>query len=94
LENCIESAVIFADDEISPSDLSLPRANATQTLRAVSPPSAAVSVEDEPSLAELERRYIAQLLEKHDGNRSVCAQILGIGRNTLLRKLRGTRNEE
>ena len=43
---------------------------------------------DEPTLSQLEARYIAYLLERHGGNRSACARILEIGRNTLLRKIR------
>lgn len=108
LENCIESAVIFADDEITPSTLSLPRPSTTRQLQAISPqelvrgvapaaeiapqaadqpPVAALFVQ-EPSLRELEAKYIEYLLGQHEGNRSVCARILGIGRNTLLRKLK------
>lgn len=78
LEHCIESATIFCDgSEILEDDLSLP-------------PSTRVSgnpFADEPTLAELEERYIEWLLERHDGNRSECARILNIGRNTLIRKI-------
>lgn len=106
LENCIESAVIFADDEITPSTLSLPRPSTTRQLQAISPqelvrgvapsqapaaltaPPVAALFAQEPSLRELEAEYIEYLLTKHEGNRSVCARILGIGRNTLLRKLK------
>lgn len=54
------------------------------------PPSTRVSgnpFADEPTLSELEERYIEWLLERHDGNRSECARILNIGRNTLIRKI-------
>src|SRR5690606_41795419 len=30
---------------------------------------------DQPSLPELERRYIEWLLQHHDGNRSACARV-------------------
>lgn len=43
---------------------------------------------DEPSLRDLEARYIEYLLERYEGNRTDCAKVLGIGRNTLLRKLK------
>jgi len=43
---------------------------------------------DEPTLRELEARYIGYLLERHEGNRSECARILEIGRNTLIRKIK------
>lgn len=78
LENCLESAVIFADDEITLDHLSLPPAR----------PTGNDPFADEPALADVEARYIGYLLERHDGNRSACARILGIGRNTLLRKMR------
>lgn len=78
LEHCIESATIFCEgNEILEEDLSLP-------------PSTRVSgnpFADEPTLSELEERYIEWLLERHDGNRSECARILNIGRNTLIRKI-------
>ena len=97
LEHCIESAVIFAEGQITPSTLSLPRPNTTRMLRAISreelqavpaPLPAPSPFDDEPTLRELEARYIAHLLDRHDGNRSACARILDIGRNTLLRKMK------
>lgn len=50
--------------------------------------------EDEPTLRELENRYIQFLLQRYNGNRTECARVLGIGRNTLLRKLKGPDGEE
>lgn len=108
LEHCIESAVIFANDIITPSTLSLPRPNSTLELRAVDLQSAAAAsgraersggsggcgasgcavFDDEPTLKALERRYIQHLLERYDNNRSACARVLDIGRNTLLRKIK------
>ncbi|MEL6180796.1 MAG: sigma-54-dependent Fis family transcriptional regulator, partial [Myxococcota bacterium] len=89
LENCIESAVIFADQVITPSTLSLPRPNSTLELRAVDleralrPSKRAVAEDtpsllyaDEPTLKELEARYIAHLLKRYEGNRSACARAL------------------
>lgn len=49
---------------------------------------------DEPNLRDLENRYIQFLLQRYNGNRTECARILGIGRNTLLRKLKGSEGEE
>jgi Nif-specific regulatory protein len=40
------------------------------------------------SLAEVEKRQILKALERYDGNRTQAAKALGIGRNTLLRKLK------
>ncbi|HAA53429.1 MAG TPA: hypothetical protein DCE42_01655, partial [Myxococcales bacterium] len=42
----------------------------------------------EPTLKELEGQFIAFLLQQYDGNRSTCARILNIGRNTLVRKIK------
>jgi two-component system response regulator HydG len=39
-------------------------------------------------LAEVERRHVLRVLEKAGGNRKETARILGIGTNTLWRKLR------
>ncbi len=41
-----------------------------------------------PSLAEIERRYVAGVVEKVGGNLTEAARILGIARNTLKSKLR------
>lgn len=86
LENCLESAVIFSEGEIRPSHLGLPRRGATLEIPAIT--SEAAEFDRQPSLKELEARYLRFLLRKHEGNRSQCARILGIGRNTLLRKIK------
>ncbi|HMN69730.1 MAG TPA: helix-turn-helix domain-containing protein, partial [Bdellovibrionales bacterium] len=41
-----------------------------------------------PALEELERRYIAHVLEKTGSRKEKAAQILGISRRTLYRKER------
>ncbi len=127
LENCLESAVIFADDSITADCVSLPpyhllrktseaqvsggvlkrtsrsevseetgteeslETTSTQGLAQASSfhrenPSPVFS--QQPTLAELEAQYISHLLAECRGNRSQCARILGIGRNTLLRKIK------
>ena len=45
------------------------------------------------TLEEVEQRYLAYTIQRYGGNRSEAARALGIGRNTLLRKLRETQNE-
>ncbi len=78
LENCLEAAVIFADSVIQKGDLTLTRrAHASRS-----------EFEDMPSLEDLEARYIEHVLRVHDGNRTHAAETLGIGRNTLLRKMK------
>ncbi|MGH9405226.1 MAG: helix-turn-helix domain-containing protein [Terriglobia bacterium] len=41
----------------------------------------------EDAVEEFEKRFIRKALEKHGGNRSKAAQMLGIHRNTLSRKI-------
>jgi len=48
---------------------------------------------DRPTLAELERRYAAQVLQETGGNKTRAAEILGIDRKTLYR-LVGERDEK
>ncbi|WP_020677572.1 sigma-54-dependent transcriptional regulator [Geopsychrobacter electrodiphilus] len=43
--------------------------------------------ESQPTLAEVEARYLAQIMEETEGNRTLAAKILGIDRKTLYRKL-------
>jgi Nif-specific regulatory protein len=81
LENCVESAVVLCEsDEISAAELALP------TTPAASAPSSTRFVPR--SLADVERDHILGTLESVGGNRSRAAALLGIGRNTLARKLK------
>ena len=54
----------------------------------------AVGADDPPTLAEIERRHILRVLDQVGGNRRRCAEILGIDRKTLHRKLARYRNGE
>ena len=93
LENCLESAVIFSDGEIDPQHLPLaqnppPQPPSPTTEAAATTSSPAQIFAQEPTLKELEGQFIAFLLQQYDGNRSTCARILNIGRNTLVRKIK------
>lgn len=44
--------------------------------------------EDWPSMEELEKRYILRVLDYCDGKKNKAAGLLGIGTNTLWRKLK------
>jgi DNA-binding NtrC family response regulator len=88
LRRCVDASALIADHTIKPQDL--PRG-----LRDISTPRSLLEstgeespFEDLPSLDELEARYIAHLLAAYGGSRSATARRLGIGRNTLLSKLR------
>ena len=75
LKNLLERALIFASGqevglEHLPAHLSEGKS----------------AVEGKPTLAELERQYIAEVLDFTRGRKSRAAQILGISRKTLLEK--------
>jgi len=42
---------------------------------------------DEPTLADLERRYLSWLLERHAGNRRIVAEVMGVSERTAYRML-------
>ena len=80
LEHCIESAVVLCEGAVIEAEqLSLPHER-----RAAHAGSSFVA----RPLADVERDHIVETLRSVDGNRSEAARSLGIGRNTLLRKLR------
>ena len=90
LENVIERALALAKGGIIlPSDL--PREIRGEVERpAPSPASsngAMVLIEDRPTLAELEQRYVTLILQQEGGNKKRAAEILGIDRRTLYRTL-------
>jgi Nif-specific regulatory protein len=84
LENAIEAAVVLA-----------PRSEITRDLLRLGPggtgtagrPADGSFVTPIRPLHEVERAYIEHVLAHCDGNRSATARVLGIGRNTLVRKL-------
>ncbi len=76
LENVIERAIIVCDkDMIGAEDLSLPS-------------YASVETSMNPSLEEMEKTYILQVLKEAGGNQSRASQLLGIDRKTLYLKLK------
>jgi two-component system response regulator HydG len=84
LRNCIERAVALARfDEIIVEDLpaQVREYRATHVLVAAHDPSELVS------LAEVERRYVERVMEAVGGNKRQAAQVLGLDRATLYRKL-------
>ncbi len=103
LENCLESAVVIMDGpELLPEHLPLPERNRLTAQPAVQEDAeggadvAPAGLEPLPAavrgvrkLEDVEREHVVATLEKLGGNRSLAARLLGIGRNTLARKLRG-----
>jgi Nif-specific regulatory protein len=86
LEHCIESAVVLCrGPALLPAHLSLPRAEEPAPAAAEAPaPADSAGL----PLAEVEKRHILSTLESLRGNRTRAAGVLGIGRNTLARKLK------
>ncbi|MCB1728363.1 MAG: sigma-54-dependent Fis family transcriptional regulator, partial [Gammaproteobacteria bacterium] len=82
LRNLVERHVVLADKPLMQLE-GLPDDPADA--------SAATVTHDLPTLAELEWRYIQQVLQHCDGNRSKAATLLGIDKSTLWRKLERSR---
>lgn len=84
LENCMERAVALAQfDHLTVEDL-------PDKIRAYRPDKFVVSADDPTevvALAEVEQRYINRVITLVGGNKAHAAQILGIDRRTLYRKL-------
>ena len=82
LQNCVERAAVFARyDELVVDDL--PEVIRTAAVRAAVPGLSPLL-----SLAEAERQHVVRVVEAVHGNRTLAAQILGVDRKTLARKLR------
>jgi DNA-binding NtrC family response regulator len=77
LRNVVEKHIALASAPVLVlEDISTRRVTATAGIDA-----------DHPTLAELERRYLARVLDRFDGNRTKAAAALGIDKSTLWRKL-------
>ena len=83
LENVIERAVTLARGErILPEDLPVVIQGSRGDRRVIDE-----GFERTLSLEEVEKEYILRILEKTGGNKYQAAQVLGIDRKTLYRKL-------
>ncbi|MEM7246553.1 MAG: sigma 54-interacting transcriptional regulator [Acidobacteriota bacterium] len=67
----------------------MPAATSEPSVPVVEPPAPV-----DRSLAEMERRHVLAVLEDENGNKTRAAKVLGITRQTLLRKLRGWQADE
>jgi Nif-specific regulatory protein len=83
LEHWVESAVVLSSDGVLRGDHVAQAPPGAQP----SPAGGGVTLPVGLSLEEVEKRYIAATVEDSDGNRTEAARRLGIGRNTITRKL-------
>ena len=83
LQNAIERAVVLSGDRPKVGRDDLPR-----EVREGEQGEQGLSFDAILPIADLERRYVLDVLERMGGNRSATAKALGIGTNTLWRKLK------
>ncbi len=89
LENAIEYALAVSSGGIITIGDLPPRivAHAAAQTDSIAPSPIVSLADDRPTLDELNRRYIALVLNERGGNKSRAAEILGINRRTLYRYL-------
>jgi two-component system response regulator HydG len=88
LQNAIERAVALARTDVLNADDLPERVTGPRTNGSAAPGETAQPTTFAP-LDEVERRHILRVLEAMRGNKTVAAQVLGIDRKTLHRKLTG-----
>ena len=87
LSHAVESAVVLSPDGVlSPELFDLAELSGPGT--SAGPAPGDHPFWDQPTLADLERRYLEWLMERHQGRRLEIARIAGIGRSTLWRRLK------
>jgi two-component system response regulator HydG len=103
LENTLERVLIFSRSELigaddlqwEPQGTTLkPLSDRAQLGSAVAGPVPDAALEEDLSLAEVERRHILSVLARCGNNKTKAAAVLGIGTNTLWRKLKKYGHEE
>jgi two-component system, NtrC family, response regulator HydG len=89
LQNTVERAVILSNGEVvGASDIQLSGLGAGEEVRSSPVAAIAFGTSSEMTLEELEQQHILGVLEKTQWNKSQAAQVLGIERSTLDRKLK------
>ncbi len=93
LRNVIERAIILSGNKlkIDLEHLTLPRTTASTPLTPAT--GVLLSFDHEPTLADIELRYVQLLLERYQGHRATIARILGISERTLYRLLAQSKTE-
>ena len=90
LRNVVERAIILSGNKlkIDQEHLTLsPAVSRAPPAAGLSNTGVTLTFDHEPTLAEIERRYLELLLARHQGRRGLVARILGIGERTLYRLL-------
>ncbi|MFN0084049.1 MAG: sigma 54-interacting transcriptional regulator [Blastocatellia bacterium] len=90
LENAIERAVAFSQGAVITPEALPERIRSTGGVAAV----IARASEKTLSMREVEREYILEMLRRTDGNKKRAAELLGMDRKTLYRKLDEYRAED
>ena len=83
LENAIQSMIILTETDMLDVDVLPPGLAAEQPA-----PGRAMEVIEPQSLEEIEAYFIAKTLRETQGNRATAAEILGIDKSTLWRKIK------
>jgi two-component system, NtrC family, response regulator AtoC len=84
LQNCIERAVAFTRfGELTVDDLP----EKVRDYRSTDFSIPGVGPHEVLTMDEVERRYITRVLKQFDGNKTMAAELLGVDRRTLYRKL-------
>jgi transcriptional regulator with PAS, ATPase and Fis domain len=84
LQNCIERAVAYTRfGELTVDDLPEKIRNYKSSDLSI----AGVGEHEVLSMDEVERRYVTRVLKQLDGNKTMAAELLGLDRRTLYRKL-------
>src|SRR6185503_13449500 len=84
LQNCIERAVAFTRfDELTVDDLP----DKIRGYRSTDLGIPGVDAHEVLTMDEVERRYITRVLKQLEGNKTMAADLLGLDRRTLYRKL-------
>jgi two-component system, NtrC family, response regulator AtoC len=84
LQNCIERAVAFTRfDELTVDDLP----EKIRDYRSSNVGIPGLAPHEVLTMDEVERRYITRVLKQLDGNKTMAAELLGLDRRTLYRKL-------
>ncbi len=95
LRNCIESMVVLSTGDVLEESLLPPEMESeAPSAGEEKPQGGAFSAQGGMAIRDAESRLIEQALEKCGGNRTKAAEMLGISRRTLQRKLAEKNSEE